>query len=252
MYDRPENAAAHDALWSLIRDGLRDLGIAAPDSLDRATGHMDGWARPDLTLGQICNMPFRARFRGRVTPIAAADYALPDTPPGYYHSVFIVRADDPAGSLADCADHRFAFNESLSQSGWGAPSAWAAARGLRLNPALHTGGHALSLRAVASGHADLASIDAVTFRNLQRWEPAARAVRVIGRTDASPAMTFITAPGTDPAPFRAVIAEAIAALDDDSSDLLGLRGIVQLPPAAYDFPLPVPPKRPENAANAPA
>ncbi len=27
MYDRPENRAAHDALWSLIRDGLRARGI---------------------------------------------------------------------------------------------------------------------------------------------------------------------------------------------------------------------------------
>jgi ABC-type phosphate/phosphonate transport system substrate-binding protein len=251
MYDRPENAAAHDALWSLIRDGLRDHGIDAPDGLDRLTDHMDGWARPDLTLGQICNLPFRARFRGRVTPIATADYALSDTPAGYFHAVFIVRSDDLAQSVADCAGYRYALNDGLSQSGWGAPSAWAAAQGLRLNPVLLTGAHALSLLAVASGRADLAAIDAVTFRNLLRWDPAARAVRVIGRTGVSPAMTFITAPGADPAPFRAALSQAIAALDDDASDILGLRGIVELPPEAYDIPLPTPPDLPKNVANAP-
>ncbi len=57
-------------------------------------------------------------------------------------------------------------------------------------------------------------------------------------------MTFITAPGNDPSVFRAVIADAIAALPDDDSDLLGLQDIVALPPSAYDIPLPKPPELP--------
>ncbi|WP_246082533.1 hypothetical protein [Rubellimicrobium rubrum] len=57
MYDRPDNWAAHDALWSLIRDGLRSRGNAAPDALDHGTDPMDEWGRPDLVLGQICNLP---------------------------------------------------------------------------------------------------------------------------------------------------------------------------------------------------
>ena len=248
MYDRPENAAAHDALWGLIRDRLRAAGLLAPDALDRATHHMEGWARPDLVLGQICNLPFRAAFRDRVTAIAASDYGLPDTPPGHYHSLFIVRADDPAQAPQDCTSYRFAYNEALSQSGWGAPSDWARANGLRLQPTLRTGAHVLSLRAVATGQADLAAIDAVTFRNLSRWDPLAAAVRVIGRSHATPGMTFITAPGADPAPLRAAIADAIAALDPAARDTLGLRGIVALPPQAYDIPLPSPPDTPENPA----
>ena len=248
MYDRPENAAAHDALWSLIRDGLAALGIPAPDALDRRTHHMEGWARPDLVLGQICNLPYRAAFRDRVTAIAAADYALPETPPGHYHSLFIVRADDPARRPQDCTGYRFAFNEALSQSGWGAPSDWARANGLALSPALRTGAHVLSLRAVATGQADLAAIDAVTFRNLSRWDPLAPAVRVIGRTHATPGMTFITAPGRDPAPYRAAIAGAITALTADLRNTLGLQGIVILPPESYDIPLPAPPDLPENRA----
>jgi ABC-type phosphate/phosphonate transport system substrate-binding protein len=244
MYDRPENVAAHDTIWELIRDGLRARGIAAPDTLDRATHHMDGWARPDLVLGQICNLPYRTHFRDRVTVIGAADYGLPNAPAGHYFSVFIVRQDDRAETPLDCAGYRFAFNEPLSQSGWGAPSDWAHANGLRLNPTLHTRAHAASLQAVASGRADLAAIDAVTFRNLRRWEPASRAVRVIGMTHPTPGMTFITAPGNDPTVFRAVIADAIAALPDDHCDLLGLQDIVALPPVDYDIPLPQPPQMP--------
>lgn len=247
MYDRPENASAHDALWTLIRDRLRSAGLPAPDALDRATHHMEGWARPDLVLGQICNLPFRAAFRDRVSVIAASDYGLPDTPPGHYHSLFIVRTDDPAHAVPDCAGHRFAYNEALSQSGWGAPSDWARANGLCLRPVLRTGAHALSLRAVAEGRADLAAIDAITWRNLARWDPHAPAVRVIGRTHATPGMTFITAPGADARPLRAAIAAAIAALDPATRNTLGLRGIVALAPQAYDIPLPTPPVAPENA-----
>ncbi|MCC5973896.1 MAG: PhnD/SsuA/transferrin family substrate-binding protein [Rubellimicrobium sp.] len=245
MYDRPENAAAHDALWILIRDGLRARGLAAPEALDRTVGHMEGWARSDLVLGQICNLPFRARFRGRVTLIGASDYGLPGAGPGEYYSLFIVRSDDPARTLEDCATHRFAYNEGLSNSGWGAPVGTAATLGLRLNPALQTGAHVQSLRAVAEGRADLAAIDAVTFRNCQRWEPATRAVRVIGRSLASPGQSFITRAGQDPLPYRAAIADAIAALPPDHRDCLGLKRIVALPEAAYALPLPPePPARP--------
>lgn len=237
MYDRPENAAAHDALWALIRDGLRARGIDAPDALDRATSYDAGWGRDDLVLGQICNLPYRARFRDRVTAIGAADHDLPDCPPGHYHSIWILRADDPAADPLTRAG-RFAYNDGLSHSGWGAPWAAAAARDVRLTPHLRTGGHAESLRAVAEGRADLAAIDAITWRNLARWSPHAGAVRVAGRTGTAPGMTFIAAGHVDPAPRLAAIAEAIAALPQPERDILGLRGIVALPQSAYDLPFP--------------
>ncbi len=243
MYDRAENAEAHDALWSLIRDGLRDAGVAAPDALDRETDFLDGWGSPDLVLSQICNLPYRARFRDRVTLIGASDYGFPDLAPGFYASVIIVRADDPAIRLADCARYRFAYNDALSQSGWGGTLATARARGLTLHPHLKTGSHNASLAAVANGDADLASIDAVTWRNQQNWEPDAARVRVIGHSVASPGMTFITAKGRDPAPYRAAIVAAITALPQRHTKTLGLRGIVTLSADAYDIPLPDAPAR---------
>jgi ABC-type phosphate/phosphonate transport system substrate-binding protein len=238
MYDRPENQAAHDTLWNLIRDGLRAAGIAAPDALDRSLSHDDGWSRPDLVLGQICNLPYRARFRDRVTVIGASDYGLDGTAPGYYRSLFIVRADDPAQTLTDAMDYPFAYNEPLSNSGWGLPQQHAMAQGRSLNPTLRTGAHVESLRAVAGGKADLAAIDAVTLRNLRRSVPEAALVRVIGETMATPGMSFITRAGQDPAPYRTAIAAAIAALPADAAANLGLRGIVTLSPTAYDLPMP--------------
>ncbi len=238
MYDRPENRSAHDALWALIRDGLRHRGVPAPDALDHDTHHMTGWARPDLVLGQICNLPYRAQFRGRVTLIGAADHGLPDTAPGMYYSVLVVRANDPAESLGGADDYRFAYNEPLSNSGWGMPQEWAVAQGTRLNASLQTGAHRESIQAVIDGHADLAAVDCITFRNLLRWDPIAAQVKVIGRTQSSPGLTFITAKGQDPAPYFAAITDAIAALTAAEADVLGLRGIVALSSDAYDLPLP--------------
>jgi ABC-type phosphate/phosphonate transport system substrate-binding protein len=246
MYLWPANRAAHDRLWGLIRDGLRARAIPAPAALDNETDHMTGWARPDLVLSQICNLPYRALFRGKVTLIGAADHALPDTAPGYYHSVFVVRADDPAQTLADTAGYPMAYNEPLSNSGWGVPQQFAAAQGLTLTPALHTGAHRASLAAVAQGRADLAALDAQTWVCMQRWDPLAAQVRVIGRTHATPGMTFITAAGQDPAPYFAAISAAIAALPATDRDMLNLRGIVALPDAAYDIPLPPFPAVPPN------
>lgn len=230
MYDRPQNATAHDALWALVRDGLRARGLKAPDGLDRATAYDEGWGRPDLVLGQICNLPFRARFRGRVTVIGAADYGLPGAAPGEYFSVIVSRPGARGGRLA--------FNDAMSNSGWDAVQAWAASRRRDVRPVLRTGSHAGSLRAVASGLADLAGIDAVTWRAMERWDAASRRVVVIARTSTSPGMTFITRAGEDPAPYREALAEGIARLDPGAAAILGLRGVVVLPEAAYDRPLP--------------
>lgn len=244
MYARPETRAGHDAFWALVRDRLRARGVDAPDALDWQIGHMEVWARPDLVLAQICNLPYRAEFRGRVTLIGAGDYGLTDCAPGQYHSVFVVRADDPAQSPHDCAraGYRLAYNEGLSQSGWGSIYDWAATHDLPLNPTLQTGAHAASMAAVAEGRADWASLDAVTWGNLCRFDPRAAGLRVIGRSDPSPGLTFCTRAGQDPAPYLAALQDAVAAQDPATAAATGLRAVVTLPADSYDLPLPQPPK----------
>lgn len=236
MYDRAETAPAHDALWHLIRDNLRHAGIAAPDALDREIEHVEGWGRADLVLGQICNLPYRARFRANVTRIGASDFGMQGVPAGHYHTSLIVRGDDVAERLEDCAGYRLAYNNGLSQSGWGALEA--RARGVvGLHPILVTGSHAASLGAVADGGADMACIDSVTLRILAESERDVAQIKVIEQIPAGPGMTFITAGQVDPAPYFAAVAAAISALDRASATLLGLRGLVDLPERDYDIPL---------------
>lgn len=240
MYARASNRDAHDALWALIRDGLRDRGIAAPDALDHQIGEMDSWAHPDLVLGQICNLPYRALFRGKVTLIGAAHHDLPDCAPGYYHSVFVVRADSASTSVRDFATARFACNDRMSNSGYGAPLHWAQNQGFALTPSLFTGSHAQSIAAVAQGDADIAAIDAQVWWIEQRENPLCTGLRVIGRTYASAGLSFITRAGQDPAPYFAAIDQAIRDLAPAQCAALNLYGIIALPESAYDLPLPPP------------
>lgn len=237
MYARPSNRAAHDAFWALVRDGLRARGVAAPDTLDHDIDHMAGWAHPDLVLGQICNLPYRVQFRDRVTLIGAAHYDLPDCAPGYYRSVFIIRADDSRRTVRDFAGARFACNDRMSNSGHDAPLIWAQDQGIALTPSLITGSHAASLAAVATGDADIAAIDAQVWWMERRDNPLAQTLRVIDQTHATAGLSFITRAGQDPAPYFAAIDAAIHTLAAPHRQTLNLCGIVALPSAAYDLPL---------------
>ena len=125
MYDRADNAAAHDALWFAIRAALIACDLQAPAELDREIGLMEAWTHPELILGQTCGMPFRTRLHDRVTLVATFDYALPETPNGYYRSHFVTRADEAGVTQQDFIARRFAYNQSDSHSGWAGPQNWA-------------------------------------------------------------------------------------------------------------------------------
>lgn len=244
MYDRAETREAHDRLYAAFRD---HLGYG-PNALNREIAYDASWNRRDLLLGQICNLPYRVQFRSRLTPIACGDHQLPDTPAGFYYSVFIVREEDADRGLAPAALGRFAYSDAMSHSGWGAPFARLAEQGLQFRDTLRTGSHEASVRAVASGRADLAAIDAVTWRMMCQWDPDVAALRVIGRTGLSPAMTFVTTAAHDPDVLRPALEAAISDLSDAEKDLLRLYGLRVVPAKAYDIPLPPAPKNDSNPA----
>ena len=244
MYDRPETAAAHDALWALVRDGLRARGVPAPDALDRSVRTLARGAPGPLVLGQVCNLPLRRGLAGPLARIGCGDYALPGTRPGHYFSRFVVRAGD---DLRPETFHRrpgarLARNEADSHSGWGAPLLWAARAGLPPFPATpEAGSHRRAALAVAEGRADMAAIDAISWRAIVQHDPAlAAALRAVGETGRSPGQTFVTS-AADPRPHRAALRAAIAALAPAHRAALGLVGLVVLPAADYHGLEPVAP-----------
>jgi len=240
MYDRPEAQGANDRLWDKLRDRLRTQGVAAPECLTRTGDLWDHWQAPDLLLSQTCGLPFRARLHTQVTLVASPDYGIEGCAPGYYRSVLIARASDRRSSVEAFSAASLAINDALSQSGWGAIWEHARDRGISLRPGLETGGHRESALAVAEGRADWASIDAMTWRMIARWDDWATGLKVIGQTRPTPALPFITRPGQDSALLRGTLAAAIAALDPSDRDCLSLRGLATIPAEDY-LAVPIPP-----------
>lgn len=233
MYDTRALRDANDALWAGIRDALRTRGMEAPDRLDRDRPADAIWIAPDLVLAQTCGLPYVTRLRTRTALLGAPDYGLPDCPPGYYNSVIITRKDNPKATLAAFSQASYAYNATDSQSGYAslhhhcarhAPDA--------LGTGLPTGAHLASIAAVASGAADLAAIDAVTFR-LAAAEGRTAGVSEIARTRPTPGLPFITAPQNTVPLMQDAIEAAISRLSHPHKTRLGLHGFVRFTPDDY-------------------
>ncbi|WP_323771059.1 phosphate/phosphite/phosphonate ABC transporter substrate-binding protein [Antarctobacter sp.] len=211
MYWQRETAPHWALFWDAVQQRLPDLPpLTTPDALPE--DWYAHWMAPDLMLSHTCGLPFRDRLRERVTYVASFDYALPDTPPGFYHSVVLARRDD----TRDQGDMRLAFNQPDSQSGWGST------RGRPFASYLETGSHRASVTAVIEGRADLAYVDAVTWRILRLLDPSsADALQVIDRSTPTAGLALITALGNDPLPLRTALAEALETLPDESRAAMG-------------------------------
>lgn len=231
MYRRPQLDAAHGRYWQLIREHLRTAGIDSPDALSQDAEEFAVWTDPDLVLSQTCGMPYRTWLHDKVTLVGTPDFGLPDCPPGHYNSALIVRADDQRASIADFIDGTFAYNQTFSQSGYGAPY-WHL-HPLWFSRLLHTEQHLLSARAVADGRADIASIDAVTWRLITQYEPFARDLRVLDWTEPTPGLPLITSKGRDAAAIFDAVAAATDQLEPRDKEALGLKSLICIPKSAY-------------------
>lgn len=237
MYDMPHLQSANDRLWAEIRAGLGQ----GPDRLSRQGNPWTEWLSPNLLLAQTCGLPYRARLHENVTLVGTPDYDLPNCPPGHYFSYLIRRRDDPR-SLVELS-HRgvMAFNDPLSQSGWAAPLAHLEARKLKPRKTLQTEAHIESIKAVLSGKADFAAIDALTlFLWASEDTDAAAYIDAFDRTAPTPALPYITARGRDPQPIFDSIESAISSLPHEDRCALRLKGIVRILPSEY-LALPIPP-----------
>lgn len=238
MYDRAETRAANDRLWQGIRNALGE----GPPMLIRGGDPWALWQDPDLLLSQTCGYPYRARLHGRVALVGTPDYGLPDCPEGHYCSTFVVRREDPRDRPAAFAGARLAYNDPLSQSGWAAPQNFAREAGFSFGGTLQTGSHAASAAAVAEGRADIAALDALSWKMMQRHDTVTASLREIGNTPPTPALPYITSISRDPSPIFDAVAAAVAALDPEDRETLSIRGIVRIPPESYlAVPNPPPP-----------
>ena len=242
MYDRPEMRASTDAFWALIRDGLRDRGIDAPEDLrrDEPPDLWALWTSPELLFSQTCGLPVRAALHDKVQLICSPDTGLPGCPPGFYNSVLLTRPDHAGTPIETLLSLRLAINEPLSQSGWGSIHRYAGERGIALARPRVTGAHVLSIAALLAGEVDLAAVDAHTWRLAQRYLPETAGLVERDRTRPTPGTPYITARTRDPEPILSALEEALAALPAPHRETLAIRGFARIPLADY-MALPIPP-----------
>jgi ABC-type phosphate/phosphonate transport system substrate-binding protein len=233
MYDWPELVAANNELWSLIRAGLRQDNGAAPMELTRYGDESEAWLRKDLFLSQTCGMPYRMKLHTKVSLVGTADYGVSGCPPGYYRSAFVVRKDDSRSDLVEFADSRFAYNNRHSQSGYAAAFFHAVPLKFWFSRELESGGHKESAAMVAAGSADIAALDAISWRHVQAYDSSADQLRVVEWTEPTPGLPYIASQGVDSRDLFNAIDLAIGALSDDARDKLGLKGLEYIPASDY-------------------
>jgi hypothetical protein len=221
MYDYPELATAHDALWSALAERLVAAGVSdAPLKLTRSLNHFDTWRHPGLLLGQGCEYPLAKSFAGCMRLVATPRYAVPGCDGPRYRSAIVVRAEDSAETLGDLRHRRCVVNEPDSNSGMNLLRAAVApiARGVRFFESVSlSGSHRRSVEMVMGGQADVAAVDCISFAHIQRLQPAtAAALRILCWTPASRSPPFITGIATDDATFQ-VLRSALAGVITDST-----------------------------------
>ena len=240
MYALPEMAAANAALWAAIRERL---GVAeAPARLSPAPSALPEAIGPDTLFSQMCGYPLRRLYDGQYRLLGTPLYDLPGCGwfapgvPGHRSFIVVARASG-VETLAALRGRRFAVNGFDSNSGMNLPRrlfAPLAEGGTFFSSVVVSGGHVRSMEMVASGEADAAAIDCVTYGFCALYRPALVAgLHVVGETPVSPAIPFITAAATPPETAAALAGILVG---DVGEALAGLRIAAVAPPRpeAYD------------------
>ncbi|WGV18390.1 phosphate/phosphite/phosphonate ABC transporter substrate-binding protein [Fuscovulum ytuae] len=247
MYNRPELRVAFDMLWEGTRNNLRAAGVQdVPDCLTVVEeGLLTFWQRPDLLLSQTCGFPYRHFLKDSVALVGTPDFGLEGCPPGYYRSALVVRRDDPRETLAEFQGATLAVNDLHSQSGYAAPLVAIEQAGLRMGAIRMSGAHVASARMVAVGDADIAGLDAVSWRHMLRLDAWTCGLRVIDWTPPTPGLPYITAFAPLAVTITACLAEALRTLPPTLRDDLTMKGLVAVD--RRDYLIVADPEAPEKA-----
>jgi len=215
MYAFPELDEANAAFLAALARALR-LEYGAEGSAE------------DTLFSQVCGYPLLTSERDRFSVLAAPCYDLPGCHGATHRSFIVVSAEARYRELTELRGSIFALNERSSNSGMNlARSAFArvAQRRPFFKKILLSGSHAESLALVASGAADVASIDCITYGLLRTHRPAAVAgCRILAETSPTPAPPFVTSSRTPPA-LAAALQRALARVLRDEHCASALRAL---------------------------
>ena len=214
--DAPEGLVRSNADLPPVPGGIRDNAgrVIAPDPATLPADSLDYptlWRHPALLFAQTCWGPLGTTgLDEHVTILGQPDYSGFEGGEGQlYSSAIVMRAGDGGESdvpaprdgvallpLDRLKGKRLAYNEPHSMSGLLALTQDLAGAGTGLalfSGRIETGGHRASIRAVAAGTADLATIDCRSWALARQFEPAAGGLAVVGWTAQRKGLPFIAA-----------------------------------------------------------
>ena len=230
MYDRPELREVNDDFWSAIR---ANLGFG-PDKLSRPKNIQEFWLSRELFFGQTCGMPYRTFLHESLYLVGTPDYGLEGCAPGYYRSAVIVHSESKIHDFYELDGKNIAFNDGLSQSGWGSVIVEMQTKGLKPKRGIRTYTHESSIHAVCKREADFAAIDAHTWRLMCKYHPEiTHQLRVIYLTKPTPGLPFVTAYENYAELIFEAVSKTIRTLDNVMRTNLGIKGIVYIPKNEY-------------------
>ena len=239
MYDRPELKTHNQVYWSEIRRELYSRGIESPKLLTEDGRDLSFWGNPKLFLSQTCGLPYRKYLHNKVNLVGTPDFGVKGCPPGYYCSYFIVRKNDKRNLLPQFNDSVFAYNEKNSQSGFASARNHLKSLGFWFQSIKKTGSHLRSAHSIVNGDADIATIDAVTWYFINKYETIATELRILEATDPTPGLPYITSKTLKCDVMFDAIEDAIKNLSKNVLRELNIKGIIKIPKASYlAIPLP--------------
>lgn len=236
MYDFPEIREHTDRFWQLIRTELTESGIACPQSLSRNQNAADIWCNDNLLFSQTCGLPYIRGQTGQAVLLGTPDYGVIPDQPGQYYSVVIVSKNNPRQTLAEMRDSVFAYNDTGSQSGVFAIFDTLFEQfddAQFFGNCVASGGHLASFEMVASGQADIAAIDAVTWRYLGKFHPDIQKVKILTQTRPAPGLPYITGKNQNAVAIADAVERAITALSEKDRAALGVKGFWRSKHADY-------------------
>lgn len=200
----------------------------------------DALLSPDLLLGHTCGYPFVTKLHRTHALVCVPEFDIEGCSGIHSSSWIVADSSHPGETLNDFLNSTATFNNRNSNSGMnvfryevskianGAPF---------FRQTLLSGSHLTSIQNIAQGHADIATIDAVTwhFAEVQNLFEMSK-LKIIGQTTRTPALPFVKPDSIelDQSTLTQAVNSCLQALPQDIRSFLRIRRFSVVNAAGYE------------------
>ena len=223
--------------WQQLFTHFCELSAVADESVvlefDHSPAHL---LDTGLWFGQTCGYPLMTQLKDHVSPFCVPLFDVPGTDGRFYSSRFIVAADSDIDSIDASRGCVAVMNNPDSNSGMNVlryAVSEVAGSDQFFSSVLTSGGHLHSLEAVASGSAEIAAIDCVSYQLIADWRPQlCTEIRIIGDSVKTCGLPLVMAHAdmavADTETMIKRLNQALALCDDGVRDTLHLSGFASV------------------------